>query len=311
MRINRNISLLSAFIVLILLFSVGMVLFAVAGQLFGVALSKPCIAEIKINHEIIDEADDQGIFSPEPPPTAKDIIGLIDEADERDDVAGIVVYVDSPGGEVIASREIYERIKSSKKPTVAYLRNIATSGGYYVAAGSDYIISEPETITGSIGVRATFVSMRSLFDKIGVNYTTVKSGKHKDIGDIGRNLTDEEYQMMQKFIDEVFDEFKSSVYESRKGHARFSDDSFNDVLDARIMSGREAYMRGLVDELGSEQEAYDKAAELAGISDYSRCELSSRKGIFRSFIQELARPIGITVNVNLNLEESKIGMSYR
>lgn len=307
MRMKPKVSLLSLIVMFLILFSVGIVVLAALGQFFGIPLSKPCIAEVKIDHQIVDSADEGNIFSPQPPPTAKEIIELIDEANSREDVAAIVIYIDSPGGEVIPSREIYEHIRDSEKPTVAYLRSIATSGGYYVAAGSDYIVSEPETITGSIGARATFISMQSLFGKLGVNYTTVKSGKYKDIGDVGRNLTKEEQEIIQGLINEVFDEFKQSVYESRKGKPYFSDESFSKVLDARIISGREAYKLGLVDELGNEQAAYDKAAELAGISDYKTCEMSPKKGILRSFIEDLAKPINLNVNINIR---DGVGLAY-
>ncbi|MEM3364534.1 MAG: signal peptide peptidase SppA [Candidatus Micrarchaeia archaeon] len=306
MKRPQGISILGMIALLMIIFAVGAVLLAAIGQVLGIVfLSKPCIAEVKIESEISDYSGPSSVFSPEPPPSARDIIKMIDSAESREDVKAIVLYIDSPGGEVIPSREIYERVKHSRKPVVAYFRSMAASGGYYAAAGSDYIVSEPEAITGSIGVRTTTISLAGLFSKVGINYTDITSGELKGIGDVGHNLTERERAVLQSIIDEIFDEFRNAVYENRHGRPRFSDEKFEQVLDGRILSGRQAYGIGLVDELGNETRAFNKAAELAGIKEYDRCEISPQRGILRSFIEEIAWPLQININFNTLLAPSR------
>ncbi|MCX8200167.1 MAG: signal peptide peptidase SppA [Candidatus Micrarchaeota archaeon] len=306
MKRPQGISIIGMLALIIILFAVAMVLLAAIGQVLGVVfLSKPCIAEVRIESEITDRKPPTSIFAPEPPPSTKEILEMISSAEERSDVKAIVLYVDSPGGEVIPSREIYERVKSSRKPVVAYFRSMAASGGYYAAVGSDYIVSEPETITGSIGVRTTAVSLAGLFDKVGINYTSVTSGELKDMGDIGHNLTAKERAVLQSIVDEIFGEFKDTVYENRHGRPRFSDDRFEEVLDGRILTGKQAYQIGLVDELGNETRAFNKAAELAGVSEYDKCEISPQRGILRSFMEELAKPVHVNVNINTNIAQAQ------
>jgi len=310
MKRPQGISLFGMIAIVLILVAVAFVVLMLIGQAVGVMLfSKPCIAEVKVSGEIIDQAPESSIFSPEPPPTASEITKLIDSANNRSDVKAIVLYVDSPGGEVIPSREIYEHVKNSQKPVVAYFRSTAASGGYYSAVGADYIVSEPETITGSIGVRATTLSLSGLFDRLGVNYTNVVSGDLKDMGDINHNLTEKERVVFQSIIDEVFNEFKDTVYENRQGRPRFSDEKFNEVLDARILTGRQAYGIGLVDELGNEDRAFEKAAELADVQEYSKCEITPNRGVFSSLLEGLTKPIQVNVNLNTGLEK-KVEVKY-
>ncbi len=312
MKKEVGFSLIGIAVFVLIVIAVAIVAIAALGQMTGILLfSKPCIAEVRVDDFISDSAGEESIFSPAPPPTSHDIINMLDEANSRDDIKAIVLYIDSPGGEVIASREIYESVRDSKKPVVAYFRNVAASGGYYAAAGADYIISEPETITGSIGVRVSTLSLAGLFNTLGINYTTIASGDKKDMGDIGRNLTEQEGMLLKEFIDEVFSNFRDDVYEGRKGHARFSRNGLNEVLDGRIISGRKAYSLGLVDELGNDERAYEKAAELANVSDnYEKCPLSKQKGIFQSFMESALSGLNINVNIGGIGSKERVIVSY-
>ncbi|MGC9057974.1 MAG: signal peptide peptidase SppA [Candidatus Micrarchaeia archaeon] len=294
---KEGFSILGIIAIILVVIVLSIVVLSIFGQLAGIVISKPCIAEIKVDFPITDVSEENNILFPEPRPTAKDVIKLIDEANERSDISAIVVYIDSPGGEIIATREIYENLKSSKKPVVAYLRNIATSGGYYAALGADYIVSEPETVTGSIGVRATFISFESLFRNFGINYTVISSGSMKDMGDIGRNLSDQERAVVKEYIEEIFQDFKDKVVENRKGRPNFSSSGLETVLDARIISGRKAYSLGLVDEIGNRKRAFEKAAELSNISEYNECTLTPTSSLLKMFMQEMLKPLNIRIEI--------------
>ncbi len=197
-------------------------------------------------------------------PGSEELAYAIKELNVREDVGAILFVFNSGGGSVVATHEIYDAVEAVEKPKVSYFREIAASGAYYVASGTDYIIADPASITGNIGVRSvTFISVGGLMEELGINATTVTSGEYKDIGSPYRNMTEEEYQIMQTIVDEVFEEFKNLVKENRKGKLRMSE--FENITDGRIMSGKQAVEVGLVDELGNKEDAIMKAAELGGI----------------------------------------------
>ncbi|MBI5181773.1 MAG: signal peptide peptidase SppA [Nitrospirae bacterium] len=180
-------------------------------------------------------------------------------------VKAILIRVDSPGGGVVASQEIYEALKWSKeikqKKVITSMGTVAASGGYYVACASDLIVANPGTLTGSIGVIMEFASLEGLFRKIGVEGVVIKSGKHKDIGSPFRGLTKEERELLQGIIDDVYVQFVNAVAEGR----RMKPEAVRGFADGRIFTGRQAKELGLVDELGTMQDAINLAAKLGGI----------------------------------------------
>lgn len=253
---------------------VGLGLLAVVIAILAVALSlsspslelpfqEKCVGLIKIEGVLSTEETGAGLFSGGTT-GSEETAELIREAGERDDVQAVVLEINSPGGSVVASREIYEAIAELEKPKVAYFREVAASGGYYIAADADYIVSNPDAMTGSIGVRATVEDMSGLFEKLGINTTTIKSGEHKDMGDPSRPLTEEEKAILQGIVSEIFQEFRQVVEEGRG--ERLDRTRFEQVLDGRVLTGRQAREIGLVDELGNRKTALRKAAELANMS---------------------------------------------
>ncbi len=223
---------------------------------------------------------------------ADTIAAEIEEADRRPDVASVLLLVDSPGGSVVGSKEIYSAVSSLKKPSAAYINELAASGGYYVASAANYIVANPDAITGSIGAKMTAADMSGLFAKIGYNETVIKSGAMKDIGTSARQMTPEEYAVLEGIINESFGEFRSDVEKSRGN--RLDAAGWKTVLDARIVSGRQAKKIGMVDELGNRKAAIKKAAELGGLkADEPRlCEISSggaKKGLLGSLSSEMLR----------------------
>ncbi len=180
-------------------------------------------------------------------------------------VKAVLVRIDSPGGGVVASQEIYEELKwlkeKKQKKVVASMGTVAASGGYYVACASDWIVANPGTLTGSIGVIMEFANLEGLFKKIGVEGVVIKSGKHKDIGSPFRSLTKDEKDILQAIIDDVYAQFISAVVDGRK----MKPEAVKELADGRIFTGRQAKELKLVDELGTMQDAINITARLAGI----------------------------------------------
>lgn len=252
----------------------------------GFKLGGGCVGVINVIGEIAMDDTEPGLIGIGSV-GSETIASEIEEAASRSDVKALVVVVDSPGGSPVASRHIYSALKDVKKPKVAYFREMAASGGYYVGAGTDYIVAEPSTLTGSIGVRATFTDLSSLFGKIGYNETTIKSGELKDIGTSSRPMTDKERQLMRAIVQELFDEFKGVVMESRG--SRLNMEKFNEVLDARVLTGRQALAAGLVDQLGDKKAAVKKASELAGEEHLDTCEFAPKqKGFFSQLMGDFS-----------------------
>lgn len=178
-------------------------------------------------------------------------------------VRAILVRIDSPGGSVGPSQEIYREIMRTKqsKPVVASLGSVAASGGYYIASAATRIVSNPGTITGSIGVIIYLPNLRELFGKIGYEMVTIKSGKFKDVGNPGREMTPEEREILQGSIDEAHGQFISDVASGRN----LQEDKVRELADGRIIVGRLAQQLGLVDELGNFEDAVNAAASLGKI----------------------------------------------
>ncbi len=178
-------------------------------------------------------------------------------------IKAIVVRIDSPGGTVGASQEIYEEIKRTDKvkPVVASLASVAASGGYYAALGARQIMANPGTLTGSIGVILKFANMEEIFDKIGYKTEVIKSGKLKDIGSASREMTQEERNLMQALIDNVHNQFIRDV---SLGRELTMEDAVR-LADGRIYSGEQALQLGLLDTLGNFTDATNLAAKLAGL----------------------------------------------
>ena len=184
----------------------------------------------------------------------------------RDDrsVRGILFRVDSPGGGVVASQEIYEEVKKTrdkKKPVVVSMGSLAASGGYYVSCGANKIVANPGTLTGSIGVISQFMRYDSLMGKIGVGVNTIKSGKFKDAGNPFRQMTNDDKEYFQHLMDDVHKQFISAVETERK----LSHDSVVAFADGRVFTGEQAFQMGLVDTIGTYEDAITITAQLAGI----------------------------------------------
>ncbi len=189
------------------------------------------------------------------------IIEHLKNANDDEDVKAIILYVDSPGGSVFASDEIYLKIKEIDKPIIAAMGSLAASGGYYVSAPTDEIWAGPSTLTCSIGVISQFINVEEFAEEYGVTAITIKSGKFKDTGNPFRNFTEEDRELWQIIIDEIYADFVNIVAEGRG----MTEKEVREIADGRICSGRQAQEMGLVDKLGYLPDVIKRAAELGGI----------------------------------------------
>ncbi len=196
--------------------------------------------------------------------SSRGTVSTLQTLSENSTVKSILLRVDSPGGGVAASQEIYEEVRSirdSSKPIVVSMGSIAASGGYYVSCGATRIVANPGTITGSIGVIAMFPNYSKLMNKLGLEMDVVKSGKYKDSGSPFRKMTEQDKKYFKGVIDDSYGQFLDVVAEQRK----LSVEKLKKFADGRVFTGAQALELGLVDTLGSFEDAVRIAAKLGGI----------------------------------------------
>ncbi len=196
--------------------------------------------------------------------TPEKVLDAMKQFRENNQVKAVVLRIDSPGGAVGASQEIFQEARrlDHLKPVIASLGNTAASGGYYSAAGARYIVANPGTVTGSIGVIMKLPNVEKLLEKLGIKTTVIKSGRLKDLASITRDLSPEERAVLKSVMDDIHGQFIKDVADSRK----LSLEKVTSLADGRIFSGHQALELKLVDELGNFSVALDKAAELGKIS---------------------------------------------
>ena len=199
--------------------------------------------------------------------SAREFAEELRKLEEDDRVRALVLRIDSPGGGVAPTQEMFEAVRRyrrrTNKPVVASFGALAASGGYYLGCAADKIVCEPGTLTGSIGVLLSFTDASELLRKLGVRVEVVKSGERKDFGGYWRGLTEDERVMLQGIVADAHDQFKAAV-----GEARGIDSlRLTELADGRIFTGRQALTVGLVDSLGFEEDAVGWAARLADLPE--------------------------------------------
>jgi protease-4 len=207
---------------------------------------------------------------------ATETVRQLKALEHNSQVKGILIRVDSPGGVVTPSHEIYEeirRVRDGGMPIIVSMGTLAASGGYYVSAPATRIVANPQTLTGSIGVIMEFPVLKGVMDKIGVKVEVVKSRVHKDIGSPFRDMTDQDRELLQNVVTDAYDQFVAIVSTERK----IPEDSVRAFADGRIMTGRQALALGLVDTLGTFEDAKRIAASLCGIEGEPRLIRASRR----------------------------------
>lgn len=262
----------------LLLFGVGFVLFLFFYKAGTHAVSsKPFslndkIGVVRVNGVIADSID---------------ITDQLEEFSRDDSIVAVVLRIDSPGGGVAASQEIYDAVTElkKKKKVVASMGSVAASGGLMIACAADKIVANAGTITGSISAIMKFANFEELLKKIGLKSSVVKSGKYKDIGSPLRDMTPDERKIIQDLIDDIYNQFVDVIVRDRK----IPRSQVMEIADGRVFSGRQAKEYGLVDQLGDMRSAAKLASKLAGRDgNYDLVYLEKKRESFLDYVFESA-----------------------
>jgi len=269
-----------------------------AGDELGVGT--PDVAILDLQGAITDSGPESGLTGGGSGIGAQRAVRLLRQA-EKDGARAVLVRINSPGGTVAASQTIYEELlrlrNKAKIPVVASFGDVAASGGYYIAAAANHIVALPGSTTGSIGVILQVQEVSGLMSRIGVRDNTIKSGARKDIGSPFRPMEPADRASLQALVDDSYDQFVSAVH---KGRPQLPLGKLRLLADGRVFTGRQAKAAGLVDSLGTPQDALDKVAALAGVVGtptvrrYGKgswleglLEMGSRGGIGGSLVSQL------------------------
>lgn len=212
---------------------------------------------------------------------SKDLLKLA----EDDNVKALVLRVNSGGGSAYASEQIWHAVEKvkAKKPVVVSMGGLAASGGYYISSGANWIVAEPMTLTGSIGIFGMFpIAKELLNDKLGVHYHTVKTNEYADFGDFSRDMSEGEKRMLQGYVNRGYELFTQRCAMGRK----VSQDSIKQIGEGRVWTGEHAKKIGLVDELGGLSAALEKAKTLAKVDEYSVLNYPAKKSFFDNLFDE-------------------------
>ena len=249
--------------------------------------------------------------------TMVDVIkAQLDLAADDDRVKAVILKVDSPGGEVLASDEIAGALRKfqndSKKPVIVSMGSLAASGGYYVSVPCRWIVANELTITGSIGVIMESWNYRGLMDKVGLRPFTFKSGEHKDMLSGSRELSEipeDEQKIIQSFIAQAYGRFTNVVSAGREYASEQNESegkplaaNWNSYADGRVLSGKEAYDLGFVDELGNFDDAVNRAENIAAIGNADLIEYRQRHelgDLLRLFGETQSRAVKLDLGVEM------------
>lgn len=246
--------------------------------------------------------------------SSENITALLDYAKNDDSISSVILHVDSPGGEVTASDEIHHAVQNLRqsKPVVVMMGSMAASGGYYISAPANFIIANPTTLTGSIGVIISGINVEEGMNKIGIKNQVFTSGPFKDMLSPTRTMTDAEKSYVQQMVNQSYDRFVQVVQQGRKLSRQQLDE--HHAIDGRILSGADAKTAGLVDELGYFENAVTKARELGSCPD-AKVILLKKETSFSEILSmiglEASAPKTISIDMNaFGVHPLKPGLPY-
>lgn len=265
--------------ILLYIFTTFLLLFIIAGSFFLILGGK----DLGISNGRVEVIYVQGIMLTGSIPTgfgiatSEEITQSLKDANEDDDVKAIVLRINSPGGSPAAAQEIVYAMKKIDKPIVISMGDVAASAAYYISAPADKILANPDTITGSIGVIWEFQNRSKFYDEEGTSFYIAKSGEFKDMGGDWKGLSDDEKQYADQVVFEAYSRFIKEVADDRN----LSVSLVKDLADGRIYTGAKAKELGLVDELGSLDDAIEIAAELGGIKGKPQVGYANKPSLSR------------------------------
>jgi protease-4 len=223
--------------------------------------------------------------------SSENVVRQIKKYQEDSSVKALVVRVESPGGGVAASQEIYEELlkfKESGKNLIVSMGAVAASGGYYIACAADTIVANPGTVTGSIGVVYSFPTFTRLMDKVGVELEVFKSGDLKDVGSFGRDVTEKDRRMLQSVIDDTYNQFINVIAETRE----LDIEEVKKLADGSIFTGLQSKELGMIDEIGTFSDAISIAGEISDLGDDPKT-IQERKYHRRSLFEIASNFLGL------------------
>jgi protease-4 len=252
--------------ILVPLSCLGMTMLSLPGGTDTGRLWEEAVAVVRVEGVIVSGKEADWSLSSTDNAYSESIVEHLERAGQDPSVKAIVLRVNSPGGGIVATDEIYSALKETEKPVVASMGEMAASGGYYISCAAEEILANPATLTGSIGVISTVPNFEGLLDKVGIEMLVIKSGTMKDELSPYRQPTEEEIAHWQGITDEAYEQFLGVVVEGRG----LDPDEARELADGRVYTGRQALELGLVDQLGNLPEAVQLAAELGGIEGEPR-----------------------------------------
>lgn len=283
---SQNKRWIFAIAVLVVLALLSLFFALILGSLFApsesVSLSGN-VARISVTGAIVPEGT-SGFFGEETI-SSKDIVDLIKKADENNDIKAILFEINSPGGTAVASEDIVRAVKKINKTTVALIKDEGASGAYWVASATDVIVASPISITGSVGVLSSYLEFSGLMQKYGVGYERIVGGEYKDIGSPFRNLTDEERSLLQERIDQVHEYFANEVAKNRN----LTDEQMKTISTGIIYTGIQAKELGLVDVLGSEEEAEEVIKQRTNLTELQIVDYKKKKTLLDVLTQVFSK----------------------
>lgn len=236
------------------------------------------------------------------------LIRAIREA-EADGVKAILMRINSPGGTAAASQMVYSELmrvrKAGKIKVVTTMGDMAASGGYYIAAASDHIVANPATTTGSIGVILHLQNVEKLFDKIGVDTTTIKSGPRKDILSPFRPMAPDERTLLQGLVDDTYRQFLEAIVAGRKMPV----EKLRPLADGRVFTGEQALKVGLVDSLGNYEDAILKTASLTGIKGKPKVRNYTSESLFEGLFPKLESKLSSLLGASAGASWNKLPLT--
>ncbi|MDR0829031.1 MAG: signal peptide peptidase SppA [Prevotellaceae bacterium] len=244
----------------------------------------------------IDGGSESGIVSKK---VAEELIKLAD----KEDIKAVVLRVNSPGGSAYGSEQIWHAVEvvRAKKPVVVSMGDYAASGGYYISCAADAIVAEPNTITGSIGIFGLFPDMKGLYGKIGLNFDGVKTNKFADLGDASRPMTDLEKNLVQKYVERGYELFTKRCADGRN----MTVEEIKKLAEGRVYSGTDALKLGLVDTLGTLNDAIRIAAEKVAVTDYKTVDYPAKE----SFAEQIMK--NLSTSIETKILQKRLGENYR